>query len=147
MAVSKLSTIRDVRKSISIIHKDLRLAEGFYYTLTQIWSKLNRVKSVKKEYESIFHISYWSLDISFVLTLCKVFEPIGKVTLGRLVEQMKTLNIVGKQFVDSKKYKAFLAKSMRYEREIKRIHGKLSPLRNKFRAHNHPDRPTPGKTT
>ncbi|MHC4123964.1 MAG: hypothetical protein ACYSSI_10355 [Planctomycetota bacterium] len=140
MIKKKVITFKDIEKTVNAIVNDIKMAKAFYYILFEIRAPLFRIKAFRNKCPILFKYSGWALDISYIVTLYKLFEKGNSLNLRILINQICNLSKSEQNPIDKMKYNIFVKKSKRYLNEIDLIEEKLNPLRNMFRTHNFPDR-------
>jgi len=140
MVKQRMQKIGDLRLTANRVADDMRLTEGFYYLLFDMVAPLIRVKPIKNNLESLLVYSGWSLDISYIVTLYKIFDK-EQLSLPYFITQITLLSDESKTLMkDIEEYNKFIKNANGYLVKIKQIETKLNPMRNTFRAHNYPNR-------
>jgi len=137
---NRTNNLSDLNMIAKTVITDMRLAESFYYLLFKVLAPLNRVNKIKKNYRGLLTYSCWSLDVSYVVVLYKIFDR-KQFSLPYFIKEIVLLDKERKNNLKSANvYNKFVKKSKRYLNKINQIEATLNPFRNTFRAHNYPCR-------
>ncbi|MBC8358867.1 MAG: hypothetical protein H8E54_07970 [Candidatus Aminicenantes bacterium] len=139
MDTKKPITLQEINQVIEYTIWDVFFAQDFYFMLSKVVRPLLKDAAIKKTYSATLECLKNSLDIAYIITLYKLFDKRG-LGLVEVINQTKRLKDSKEVKINIKKYNKFLAKADQYIEKINSIEANLNLLRNKFRAHNFPER-------
>jgi hypothetical protein len=154
-------SLDEVHRVAGCVASDIGDAKAYDRMVFKLVNGLLEDRSLKEDTDEVLWYMHEAFVLHYVMSLAKLFDHEDMPSLCRLINVTREfLQRADRQAIDRQRSellpknrprmdragRQFLEQSTYRIREVRRIRGEISPLRNVYRAHNYPDRPTGTRT-